>query len=165
VVQRKPDKYRNQEIASKLPIHWVSSAIETLQSHNVIQLFEIVNYLNAHSTVIEKFVSYSVCKNKTSDFIQLMSIYKTWLLPHCHVGFAWAARRKFLFDIGGLFDKDISATNDAMMAKTFAKEKSDIRDWLNYRIKNDFFVKAVEDWQTNTHKYLDSSLSFVQGWL
>ncbi len=64
---------------------------------------------------------------------QIVKAYKTVLSPFCHPGFAWAARRKFLIDIEGLFDKNIGGTGDMMMAKIFAKEHTVIHDWLDFR--------------------------------
>jgi hypothetical protein len=149
--------------------NWVTDTIDALKSHKVVQLFEVANYLAPNGTAIQNYVSYGTCVNKMKQgltFKDFEKVYNTSILLHfCHSGFAWAARRSFLHDIGGLFDKDIVGDSDFMMVQAFTgnidSNSTFIRKW--YNTKNLAYIKEIFEWQNRTFNRLKSKIGFVDG--
>lgn len=101
---------------------WASVAVEKLQKAHVVQLFKKVIYLPQDHLAF----------NGRDKVLQVQSviwqkiIHRNWLqrrklkeLPFSAPGFAWATRRDFFEDLGGIYDKNIIGSGDTFLVDCF----------------------------------------------
>jgi hypothetical protein len=87
--------------------NWVRETMTELQHNNAVQLFEIVKILGPHSEVLDTHKAYGWCFSRTRRSPKLKKKYKIQINSYCAPGYAWAAKKSTLMEIGGLFDKSI----------------------------------------------------------
>jgi hypothetical protein len=144
--------------------NWVEHTKKALEEFDVVQVFEVANVLGPNRTIIEQFVSYGLCNQKMKfglNYSDFEAMYDVKLIPFCHSGYGWAAKKSFLMNIGGLFDKDIVGDSDYIMAKAFSAELYQLEEW--YKTKNQYYLKEVRDWQINVVNNMNGSVGFVKG--
>jgi hypothetical protein len=101
--------------------NWIDLACEKLKSADVIQLFKKIYYMPKGMTV------YDGSKIPTlQGVIWQWKIHKNWLqrrksrdLPFSAPGFAWACRRDFFTDLGGIYDRNIVGSGDTFLVDCY----------------------------------------------
>lgn len=102
--------------------NWAKTAVEKLQKAHIVQLFKKVIYLP------QGHLSFNG-KDKVTQVqgvIWQKMVHRNWLqrrklkeLPFSSPGFAWAARREFFEDLGGIYDKNIIGSGDTFLVDCF----------------------------------------------
>jgi hypothetical protein len=90
--------------------NWVRDTMNALENSKVVQLFEIVQILGPEAQILDAHMAYGQCyaKNRTGLYPgKLKNKYKMSIKNYCAPGYAWAAKKSTLLEIGGLFDKGI----------------------------------------------------------
>lgn len=131
---------------------WVEETIQLLQHYQVIQMFSQAidltpcnEMLKSHTGIIYAYQEGKLEQNNRYD--------------NFHPGFAWAARREALDDLGGLFDTAVLGSADRHMALSFIEcvEKSYPRG-----ISKGYF-EQLELWQNRAKKYIRKNVGFMPG--
>jgi hypothetical protein len=89
--------------------NWIRETISSLKNSKIVQLFEIVRILGPNLEVLDTQKAYGWCnaRNRTGLTGLLRKKYKMKFKSYCTAGYAWAAKKSTLLEIGGLFDKGI----------------------------------------------------------
>lgn len=132
---------------------WVDETIQLLQHYPVIQMF---------SQAVDLTPNYEILKTHQG----LIWAYQDGRMnvkgrydDHFHPGFAWAARRDALDDLGGLFDTAILGSADRHMALSLIER---VRDSYPKGISNGYF-ESLELWQQRASKYIKKDVGYMPG--
>lgn len=102
--------------------NWAICCSEMLEEYPVVQPYDFSVFLGPHDTPARKISKYK-------DYISFAHYYRVYGPPNqkrgldvtkSHPGYAWAARRETLNQLGGFYDKCILGQGDLVMALGFA---------------------------------------------
>jgi len=155
-IQRLPEDWRyvawiDADVVFARP-DWVEETVHLLQHYPVLQLFSMATDLSpryeplkTHTGVIYAYQEGLMCDHRHYE--------------HFHPGFAWAARRDALNDLGGLFDTAILGSADRHMALSFIEcvEKSYPKG-----ISKGYW-EALDLWQKRSKKYIRKNVGYMPG--
>lgn len=132
---------------------WVNETLNQLQHYDIVQMFSKAHDLDPNCDPFQQHIgfvySYMNKINNSKD-------YSNW-----HPGFAWAARRKAIDDLGGLIDFAILGAADRHMAHALiGKVEQTIHKSLTENYK-----KSLILWQDRANKYIKKNIGFVPGLL
>lgn len=132
---------------------WATETVELLQHYPIIQMF---------GEAIDLTPNYEILKTYTG----IMSAYQQGILPSfggrydkTHPGFAWAARRDALNNLGGLFDTAVLGSADRHMAFAFM----DCVDKSYPKGISAGYVEQLQLWQTRCRKYIKKNVGYMPG--
>lgn len=135
---------------------WVGECLHILQHHPIIQMFSVA--VDVDSNHIPYQIHSSFCHDyingvKPSDYYRGLN-RNTW-----HPGYAWAATRKAISDLGGLIDWAILGAGDNHMAYSLIGncDKSMHKD-VNGEYRN-----MVRVWQERAEKYIKRNVGYMDG--
>jgi hypothetical protein len=137
---------------------WVDETLHMLQHHDVVQMFSIAQDMGPNH---EPFASYDSFVSRWKKSNQVFGSAVSYLDPtEGHPGFAWAATKRAINAVGGLFDTAVLGAGDRHMAmalighvdKSIPKGVSD-----NYR-------KMIQQWQIRADA-LKQNIGVVEGLL
>jgi hypothetical protein len=130
---------------------WVDQARRELEHHQVCQLFGTTRYETAHhdlGTEIRSAASLWAVRDHAFDD-----------LAKVQTGLAWAARREWLQEKGGLFDRMVGGSNDTVMWKAFTGGMARLQH-LN-EMSSSFRQYVME----YVHRMEDTTVGYVEGCL
>ena len=149
---------------------WVNETLNQLQHFDVVQMFTTTHDLSPDYTIIKTHTGF-VYRYKTGGFdpssmnLMEMTTYAGTrkLAPkqpyYAHPGYAWAARRKAIEDLGGLLDYWIIGSADYHMAYALiGRAKQTINPEWSQTLKNELL-----EWEQRAEKYIKRNVGYVPG--
>lgn len=143
---------------------WVGETIQKLQHFSVVQMFSMAADLSPSYEILKLHSGFMYCyKNEIPNRNKRMR--KEYDGPtesgtYWHPGFAWAARRDAINNLGGLIDWSILGGGDMYMAYALVGQ-------LNKRnMPNSLGKKGVDflkEWQSRAEKYIKRNVGYVEG--
>jgi hypothetical protein len=132
---------------------WALETIQLLQHYKVIQMFsESINLSPKFELIGNKRPSflYSYCNGLPTkgDYGKLS-----------HPGFAWAATRQAINDLGGLFDVAILGSGDLHMARCLTSE---LEDAIYSKLSPDY-QQALHIWKDRCDKFIKRNVGYMPG--
>lgn len=133
---------------------WVTEIVHQLQHYSVIQLFQNAIDLGPQGEVLKTVDSFmhSWATNQAPP-------YAHKYYPHWHPGYAWAARRDAVNDLGGLIDYAILGAADHHMAWAL------VGNVQNHIPKNltPAYKKHLMIWQDRAEKHVRRNVGYMPG--
>jgi hypothetical protein len=156
-IQRLPEDWKyvawiDADITFARP-DWACETTHLLQHFPVIQMFSQAVDLTPKHEVLKTHVGmiYSYYENLMDDPTQRYDKF--------HPGFAWAARREALNDLGGLFDTAILGSADRHMALSLLE-----------KVENSYppdissgYTEQLMMWQDRCKKYIKKNVGYMPG--
>jgi hypothetical protein len=134
---------------------WVTETLHQLQIYKIVQMFETAVDLGpSHQTL-------SVHKSFMSQYIKNGAIFHERRKDYCetHPGFAWAARREAIDDMGGLLDRAILGAGDRHMCLAFVGKAQ-----LSFHPDtSSAYQQYIMDFQDKCEKSIRRDVGFVPG--
>jgi hypothetical protein len=138
---------------------WASETVHRLQHYAVVQMFsEAIDLcpdhrpLNLHKGFAALYHS--------ENFDIHAAAYEATVGPTWHPGFAWAARRQTLDDLGGLFDVGILGAGDRHFATALVGQ---VDSTHHHYTPLQSYISLLNDYQTRAEKYVRRNLGMVPG--
>lgn len=176
-IQRLPSDWEyvawiDPDIAFARP-DWVNETINQLQHFDVVQMFSQTHDLNDKFDVIRTYTGFLHCycngemsnsvdpKNLTlTDYFQGTRALSTKQRPYyAHPGYAWAARRRAIDDLGGLIDWAILGSADYYMANALVGRAAS----TVVKVSSPAFRDLVLEWEKRAEKYIRRNVGVVPG--
>lgn len=133
---------------------WVMETIQRLQHYPVIQMFSKVSDLNPDHEAMNTAMGFAYA-------YQHGLITDTQCYSKYHPGFAWAARRDTLDDLGGLLDVAILGAGDRHMAQALVgMVGKSYPDGLSAGYR-----EQLKLWQDRAAKYVEGDVGYMPGHL
>ncbi len=133
---------------------WVEETVHLLQHYDILQLFSSAADLSPDFKVLHTHTGFVYCYK--SGLIPGKS-YESW-----HPGFAWAARRTAINDLGGLFDFGILGAGDRHMATGFIGRVDDSFP-AEVKLKCQNYYNKLVIWQDRALKYIKYNIGYMPG--
>lgn len=132
---------------------WASETVQLLQHYKVIQMFsESINLSPSYEIIGNKRPSflYSYCNGEPTkgDYGKLS-----------HPGFAWAANRQAINELGGLFDTAILGSGDLHMARALT---GDIKDVVYDKLSADY-QESLNIWRDRCNQFIKGNIGYMPG--
>ena len=136
---------------------WALETCHQLQHYKVLQPFSEAADLGPHGNALQLFRSFGSL-NMRGERIQRHSEepYKFG-----HTGYAWACRRGFYENVGGLMEFPILGSSDHHMAFALINEV----DYSVHGKMTDSFKRRAREWQTNAYRETHGHIGYVPGLL
>jgi hypothetical protein len=138
---------------------WVIDAIQALENDTVVQLFDVARWLGKKSEIIQDYVSYGRCYKENLKVEEFHKKSNLTGVGWCSVGFAWAAKKNTLLQLGGLFDKGIVGSGDYINAMGFLN----IFNSDNTVGDSGIFLREILDWQILAQSIIQKKMGYVKG--
>lgn len=146
---------------------WVGETIQKLQHFDFVQMFSQAVDLSPTYEIVKNHTGFMYCfKNDIPNKNKRMAI------PYYgedgeggaywHPGFAWAARRNALNDVGGLVDWSVLGGGDMFMAYALVGQLTD-RTMPHSLGKNG--VRLLAEWQERCERYIKRNVGYIDGLL
>lgn len=136
---------------------WVVETIHQLQHFKVVQMFSHAIDLGPRYEPMVTYTGFGYCYNKASK----EEISKYGGSTYWHPGYAWAARRSAINDVGGFGDIGIVGSGDYSMAcALIGQVEKSLRPEYSKEYKN-YWLR----WQAKAEKSIQRSLGYVPGTL
>jgi hypothetical protein len=134
---------------------WAVDIIHALQQFAVIQPWETALDLGPRGEVLELHTSFC------SLFVQNKPIYPTWRKGYTfgHPGYAWAARREIIDQIGGLYDDAILGSADHNQALAMIGRATET---FPVDISPEFTASQLA-WQARAKHFVGQRIGFLGG--
>lgn len=143
---------------------WVSETLHMLQHYHFVQMFSIALDLSPKYEPIAAHhgFAYSYMQGKE---LPPINYYETksqgQIVNKWHPGYAWAARREALDDVGGLIDWAILGAADNHMARALIGQ---VEKSVNPSIHINYINRLLK-WQNRAEEKIKRNLGYVQGTL
>ncbi len=155
---------------------WVGETLQQLQHYKIVQMFSECHDLNYDAEIIQKHKGFMWCylneglenlgNNPKNSGPRIPAKPKQAYtsdkgdFSYWHPGFAWAARREALEDVGGLIDWSILGGGDTFMAYALVGV-------LNQRFMPKSLgpsgVRLLQQWEQRAEKYIRRNVGYVKG--
>jgi len=139
---------------------WVGETIHLLQHYSVIQMFDVAIDVNS------EYTPFSMSTGFVRDYIHGVPDHdcygSKWRRPNAwHTGYAWAATRKTISDLGGLIDWAVLGSADNHMARCL------IGEWEKSANKgvHKEYKEGLKIWQERALKYVQKNIGYMKGGL
>jgi hypothetical protein len=143
---------------------WVGETIQQLQHYHLVQMWTqaidlMPNFEHRHKVQFSFMWSYlnqSSVPNANNYYYTIGSNMK----GYWHPGYAWAARREAINDLGGLIDWSILGSADTLMAHALIGNISEKNkpSYINGRM-----FEQLMEWQNRAEKHIKRNVGFVEG--
>lgn len=132
---------------------WVQETINQLQHYHVVQMFSVAHDLGPTHDAFQKHhgFAYSYVHNLRGN-----QDYSNW-----HPGYAWAARREAINDLGGLIDYAILGAADRHMAFALIGRG---RQTIHSKLQGGY-AQELGLWEERAEKYVKRNVGYVPGLL
>jgi len=146
---------------------WVQETIQQLQHYPIVQMFAEAHDLDPDGMILNSFRSFGyslvhgIPRKKGPGYYGGVPVgppFNPRVAYWHHPGFAWAARREAIDQVGGLFDVAVVGEADYIMAKAIVGEGLDVL----YPGVSPGYRKAVSDWQDRAQG-LRQNFGYVPG--
>jgi hypothetical protein len=132
---------------------WANETINQLQHYHLVQMFSQAQDLSPTHEPIQKHFGFVYSYQHA---LQGNKDYSNW-----HPGFAWAARRQAIDDLGGLIDYAVLGAADRHMAHALiGRVEQTIHSQLTEAYANNLLT-----WQQRSELYIRRNIGFVNGLL
>jgi hypothetical protein len=131
---------------------WVTATIQALQTFNIIQPWEENSDMGPGGGMYRKVTSFGHWFQNGNRLAEVVHASR-------HCGYAWAARREVLDEIGGLLDLACIGGGDFIMVYRMTGIP-------NINIREDFhpgFKKAISDWGDKARLVVADKLGYIDG--
>jgi len=132
---------------------WIGDTLNQLQVYKIVQMFDTAIDLGPDNQVLQ------VHKSFMGQYIRKGATHPEKAYNELHPGYAWAARREAIDDIGGLFDKAVLGAGDRHMALSFVN-KAELS--LN-KDTSSAYQQAILDYQARCWTALRCDVGYVPG--
>ena len=144
---------------------WVGETLQQLQHYKVIQMFSEAADLSPVYEQVKHFRSWMWCyKNGYTDIPGGDYYYGKQTKGgsiHWHPGFAWAARREALDELGGLIDWGILGSGDRHMAAAMiGRVETSVNQSMSGR-----YIDMLNEWQHRSETYIKRNVGYMEGLL
>ena len=130
---------------------WVNETMHQLQHYDFIQMFSHAQDLDPNYNVIQSHKGFAY------SYINSLSCTKDY--SNWHPGFAWAARRQAIDDVGCLIDFAILGAADRHMAFALINKIEDtIPDDMAPQYKQELLM-----WQDRCNEFIKKNIGFMSG--
>jgi hypothetical protein len=139
--------------------NWVKETVELLQHHHVLQLFQKCHNLGPANEVISS--QHGIVSGwKENGVLGWNNPKKHHYGFYYHPGYAWAATRWALDQLGGLFDVCVAGSGDTHMAGALCG------DWTfgfpkQLQVTN--YGRALEAWGRRAENMIERNVGFLPG--
>ena len=137
---------------------WVGETLHQLQHYDILQMFSIA--IDVDSNYNPFSMSTSFCHDYINGVPDNDCYNGKWRKPNpWHTGYAWAARRQAITDLGGLIDFGILGSSDNHMARCL------IGEWeksVNGQVQDEY-KQMLRIWQERALKYIKRNIGYVEG--
>jgi hypothetical protein len=143
---------------------WAEEAVHLLQIHPWIQLWSECNDLTIKNEIFRTYKSFAWCWHNDPGSIEHSCYYgsktrKGYHYPH--PGFAWAARREALSNVGTLYDVGLVGSGDHVMALCIVGKSK-----VTYpKDASPQYIETIKTWEERAVKYLRYDLGYMDGLL
>jgi hypothetical protein len=137
---------------------WLEETVHQLQHYKVIQLFQNAIDLGPNGEVLSTFDSFmwSWQTGQPNPYSMKNGIS---YYPHWHPGYAWAATREAINELGGLLDKAILGAADHHMAWALVGNVIE-----NTPIQvSDAYKKYLNIWQERANTHIQQNVGYMPG--
>jgi hypothetical protein len=132
---------------------WISDTLHQLQVYKIVQMFDTAIDLGPDNQVLQTHKSFM------GQYIKKGAIHPETAYSQWHPGYAWAARREAIDDIGGLFDKGVLGAGDRHMALSFCGKAE-----LSFHPKtSSAYQKSIMEYQDRCWTSLRRDVGYVPG--
>jgi len=144
---------------------WAEETLHALQIHKVVQMWEHATDLGPQFQPIHQYRSFMATYRGDPEILDKQSVSAGYVtLPPAigrltHSGFAWAARRSAIADLGGLGEIGILGSGDRHMSYALVGK---IEKCLHQKIPhsyNDYWIQ----WQERATRHIQGNVGFVPG--
>jgi hypothetical protein len=133
---------------------WAKETIQLLQHFPIIQMFSKASDLGPNNEILNTHIG--VMYAHRAGLITDTKFYSKY-----HPGFAWAARRSALDDLGGLLDIAILGAGDRHMAQAFLGQVN-----RSYPLEmSPGYVEQLQLWQKRALTHIRGDVGFMEGHL
>lgn len=132
---------------------WVEETLHQLQVYKVVQCFETAIDLSPSGSAL------SIHRSFMSQYIKGGCYHPETPYQHWHPGFAWAARREAIDEMGGLYDRSILGSGDRNMALALIG-KVDLS--YNQQI-SEGYKRDLRDYERECLQYVNLDVGYVSG--
>lgn len=129
---------------------WVLETIQQLQHYKIVQMFSSAFDLGPNFEPFQK--------HKGFVFSYLENLAPSKDYSNWHPGFAWAATRDAINDLGGLLDTAILGAADRHMAHALLEINQGLHKTLTDNYKNN-----IDRWQQRCNKHIKKNVGYVSG--
>lgn len=138
---------------------WAQETLHQLQHYQVVQLFETAVDLGPRNNVVQ--LHHGFCSQHVKGAPRVLNAgpYGAGGKVFWHPGFAWACKREWYENVGGLIDWGVLGAGDHHMSLSLigaAKESMPGGLHPNY-------VKRVLDWESRCRRAAQGNVGFVEG--
>lgn len=148
--------------------HWVQETLHQLQHYPVVQMFAEAHDLGPDGLLFNRYRSFGWSHVHNIPRHPGMGVYggtpqkpDQGIAYWHHPGFAWAARRDALDQLGGLFDFAVVGEGDHIMARCIVGEAHH----SVYPGVSEGYHKSILEWQHRARTHLRGNLGYVPGTL
>jgi hypothetical protein len=154
--------------------HWVNETIQQLQHHRIVQMFTYAidqgpnyepmsihrGFVFGHILEPDRDPDPGASYGGYGDGAKAMMAGSLF-----HPGFAWAARRSVLDEMGGLYDKAVMGSADTYMARGLVGKVEGIRWELSRVAAVPAYNASVKSWQAQAFRVVEGDLGYVDSTL
>jgi hypothetical protein len=142
---------------------WATETLHALQHYQIVQPYESAVDLGPHRNHLKSYYSFArQYVMGAPPYVTTLKSYsgtKKVVGDYWHPGFAWAARREFINNVGGLIDFAIVGAGDHHMALSLVgKAALSLPAGINPN-----YTRRVMDWQVRAVHAARGNLGFVRG--
>lgn len=133
---------------------WAHETVQLLQHYPIVQMFSQATDLTPRNEILKTHTG-------------IIHAFQEGLMTNCkgryaenfHPGFAWAARRDALNDLGGLFDTAVLGSADRHMALSFIEKVE-----MSYpKGISAGYYEQLQLWQERSKKYIKQNVGYMPG--
>jgi len=135
--------------------NWADETVQLLQHYPVLQLFSQATDLTPENEILKVHRGY-VWAYHQNRFVPGGRNYE-----HFHPGFAWAARRDALDDLGGLFDTAVLGAGDRHMAMALTGDVSASHP----KGISPGYISQLQRWEKRATSYIRGNVGYLPGTL
>lgn len=139
------------------PFTWAANVADALDQYPVVQPWEFAKLQGPDGNLGGEGPLGRPVVESVAHWNQTSLAMPCGLPADCWPGFAWAARRDVLREIGGLYEADLSGPNDVLMSLAFY---GDFQNPFLLRY-GDRFRRHFMQWGERAHKIVDGQVGFV----
>jgi hypothetical protein len=146
---------------------WVNETLNQLQHFDIVQMFNTTQDLGPNFEIIREHPGFMYkYKNNELEKTTLTTYYEgtktvAGKRPYAHPGYAWAARRKAINDLGGLIDWAALGSADWHQAYALVGR---VAETLDPRWSKNFRDWTME-WQNRSLTHIKKNVGYVPGLL
>jgi glycosyltransferase involved in cell wall biosynthesis len=137
---------------------WVGECIHQLQHHPIIQMFSVAWDIDPNYVPYQMHTSFGYDYRNDSP---PNDYYKKRNCNSWHTGYAWAATREAISNLGGLIDWAVLGAADNHMARALIGK---VHESYNEKISQEY-KDMLHIWQDRATEYIKGNLGYMDGGL